>query len=69
MTKKEKNLIRVLKAMSDNAYKCALVFKDKDGELYQRLITESCVYDEVIRMIENKKELKEKANIFKIELD
>lgn len=69
MTKKEKNLINVLKAMSDNAFKCALVFKDKDNKIFESLIAESNVYDEVIRMIENKKILKEKADIFKIELD
>lgn len=70
MSKKEQNIIKVLEAMSKHSYALYEIFKaDDEDERASKYIKESSAYDIVISMIENNKDLKYYARIFKIDIN
>lgn len=70
MSKKEQNIIKVLEAMSKNSYALYEIFKaDGEEEKARKYINASAAYDTVISMIENNKDLKDYARIFKIDIN
>ena len=68
MTKNERNLIKVLKAMSENSFAVAMIF-EKDANEYDYNMSASSAYESAIRMIKDKKSLQRKAEIFSVELE
>lgn len=68
MTKHEKQIIKVLKAMSDNTYDVAKTY-EKDSVEYRYNMSACLSYDTAIRMIEDKKALQRRADIYSVDIE
>lgn len=68
MTKHEKQIIKVLKAMSDNAFDVAKAY-EKDTVQYRGNMTASMAYYNAIKLIESKESLQTKAEIFNVDIE
>lgn len=68
MTKKEKQIIKVLEAMRDNKYQIAKSYTKGSNE-YTKYMRSVMAYDNAINMIKSKKDLKDYAEIYEVELE